>query len=181
MEKETRLFRNPSKTRKLIATSGVICLLLLGCFLYGVGIFDGVLKIKLAVGSGAVFVLMFVWLLKSMVDLRDTSPRIVLTETTFSGKTTPLSQAFGEGSWDDVRHIQLQKVGGDILVVVSLGNTQKYAGRLSKMFWKMAYHEQEQLLHVMYSASEIDRDAQSLYALFTAYWEASKQPPGSST
>lgn len=86
-----------------------------------------------------------------------------------------MAKAFGAGNWDDVTAINLQKVGGDTLVVVTLGNASNYKDRLSAMLWKMAYDEASQQLNIMYSASVIAIEPSELYELFMTYWQNSKK------
>lgn len=108
---------------------------------------------------------------KSIVGVGNKSPLIQFDSTGFYGKTTPLSKAFGRVEWLDVTDIHLQKTGGDTLVITTVGNTDKYMGRISKLMWKMAYDQQNSQLNLMYSASEIDIDAKQLYDLFLRYWK----------
>ncbi|MEI2274370.1 hypothetical protein OHD16_19640 [Sphingobacterium sp. ML3W] len=171
MKKETNLYRNEKKTTRLLFSTAGICLLLFIILLYCMGLFDGILRIRALVFSATFLVIMLYFFLKTLISLRDKSALISLDSCYFSGKTTPLSKAFGQGEWSDVTNIQLEKVGGDMLVVVSLHNRAKYKGRLSKIFQKMAYEESTQQLHLTYSASEIDLDAQTLFDLFVSYWD----------
>lgn len=178
MNQETNLYRNRSKTVKLLAISGGICVILLLTFLYCIGLFDGELKVKPAVFSGAALLVMLILLLSSLLSLRDKSAQIVLNKNHFSGKTTPLAKAFGIGNWEDVTAINLQKVGGDTLVIVTLSNASNYKDRLPSMLWKMAYYEATQELNIMYSASVIGIESAELYELFMSYWQHSKKESG---
>jgi hypothetical protein len=171
MNQETKLYRNAKKTRNLLLYASAVSILLIIVLLYSIGIFDGILKIKPAIFSGAALLIMLFLTFKSLAGVRDKSPLIQLDATRFFGKTTPLSKSFGSVEWADVTDIQLQKVGGDTLVITTIGNTEKYTGRLSKLMWKMAYDEQNSQLNLMYSASEIDIDAEKLYDLFLSYWK----------
>lgn len=173
MEKEIKLFRNSKKTKNLLFTSLGVCIILLLVIIYSVGIFDGELKIKPLVFSSGAFLIMFILLLKSVLSLKDKSPLIELNKETFYGKTTPVSKSFGIVNWQDVADIQLQKTGGDTLVVVSINNPEKYEGRLSKMLWNIAYNNNTNQLTLMYSASEIDVDASELFSLFNKSWKES--------
>ncbi|ULT22973.1 hypothetical protein KUH03_27430 [Sphingobacterium sp. E70] len=86
MNQETNLYRNSSKTVKLLAMSGGICVILLLTFLYCIGLFDGELKVKPAVFSGAALLVMLILLLSSLLSLRDKSAQIVLNKNHFSEK-----------------------------------------------------------------------------------------------
>lgn len=174
MDQETKFFRNKSKTVKLLMTSGLVCVVLLFVLLYAIGLFDGVLKVKVAVFSGGALLVMLFLLLNSLFNLRDKTAQIVLNKTSFLGKTTPLAKAFGAGNWTDVTAITLEKVGGDTLVIVTLGHANQYKERLSSILWKMAYHAPTDELNIMYSASVIEIDAAELYELFMSYWKDSK-------
>ena len=175
MNQETKLYRNRSKTAKLLSMSGVICVVLLLIFLYCIGLFDGELKVKPAVFSGGALLVMLILLVNSLLNLRDKSAQIILNKDHFTGKTTPMAKAFGPGNWEDVSAINLQKVGGDTLVIVTLSNAANYKDRLPSMLWKMAYDAGSQELNIMYSASVIAIGSSELYELFMAYWENSKK------
>lgn len=171
MKEETNLYRNAKKTKNLFLYTGLVCLILAGFLLYSVGIFDGIFKIKPAIASGAVLLIMLFLFFKSIAGVRDKSELIHFDATGFLGKTTPISKTFGRVEWADVTDIRLEKMEGDTLVNVTIGNTQKYAGRLSSFKWKMVYDEQNSELNLMYSASEIDANAEELYNLFLTYWK----------
>lgn len=171
MNEETKLYRDGKKTRNLLLYASSVSLILIIVLLYSVGIFDDILKIKAAIFSGAALLFMVFLMFKSIAGVRDKTPLIQFDSTGFYGKTTALSKAFGKVEWSDVTDIQLQKTGGDTLVITTVGNTDKYVGRISKLMWKMAYDEQNSQLNLMYSASEIDIDAKQLYDLFLKYWK----------
>lgn len=173
MQKEIQLYRNSKKTKKLLFTSSGICIILLLVIIYSAGIFDGELKIKPLVFSAGAFLIVLILLLKSVLSLKDKSPLIELNKQSFCGKTTPMSKSFGTVNWEDVADIQLQKNGGDTLIVVSINNPEKYDGRLSKMFWNMAYSKDTNQITLMYSSSEVDVDANELFALFNKSWKES--------
>lgn len=173
MENEIKLYRDSKKTKKLLFTSLGVCLILLAVVIYSAGIFDNVLKTKPLVFSIAAFLIMFILLLKSLLSLKDKSPLIELNNQNFYGKTTPMSKSFGTVNWVDVTDIQLEKTGGDTLVVVTINNPEKYEGRLSKMMWNMAHDKNTNQLTLMYSASEIDIDADALFTSFTTFWKES--------
>ena len=175
MDQETNLYRNRSKTAKLLSMSGVICIVLLLILLYCIGLFDGELKVKPAVFSGGALLIMLILLVSSLLNLRDKSAQITLNKNHFSGKTTPLAKAFGIGNWHDVTGINLQKVGGDTLVVVTLDNAPNYKDRLPSLLWKKAYEAASQQLNIMYSASVIAIEPNELYDLFITYWQSSKE------
>lgn len=168
-----QLYRNSKKTKNLLFTSLGVCIILLLVIIYSAGIFDGELKIKSLIFSGAAFLIMFILLLKSVLGLKDKSPLIELNKQNFYGKTTPMSKSFGIVNWEDVSNIQSEKTGGDTLVVVTINNPEKYEGRLSKMLWNMALNKESNQLTLMYSASEIDIDSNELFNLFIKSWKES--------
>ena len=174
MKQEINFYRNTKKTKKIVLSAAAVCIVLLGVVLYSVGIFDGILKIKPAIFSGATLLIMLFLIGSTLTGIRDKSPIMHLDANEFYGKTTPLSKAFGKAEWKDVTHIQIEKSGGDTLVIVTVTNTEKYLGRVSKMFWNMAFDKTNQTLTLMYSASELDIDAKELFALFVDYWESAK-------
>lgn len=106
-----------------------------------------------------------------LASIKDKSPLIQIDSNGFCGRTTPVAKAFGRIEWQDVTDLQLNKVGGDTLVAITIDNVSKYDGKVSKFLWKMAYDEQKSKLNIMYSASEIEINADELYKLFLKYWE----------
>lgn len=175
MREETKLYRNAKKTRNLFLYVGSITFLLAIIFLYCIGTFGGELKTKPAVLSGGFLLIMLFLSFKSLASIRDKSPLIQIDTTGFTGKTTPLSKAFGRVEWSDVTDIQLDDTGGDALVITTIGDPQKHRNRLSKIMWKMAHDEQNSELNLMYSASEIDIDAKELYNILVSYWKGQEK------
>ncbi|MDP5201978.1 STM3941 family protein [Flavobacterium sp. DG2-3] len=171
MNEETNLYRNTKKTRNLLLYASGISVLLAIAFLYGIGTFDGIFKVKLSIASGAILLIMLVLTFKMLASVKDKSPLIQIDSNGFSGRTTPVAKAFGRIEWQDVTDVQLNKVGGDTLVAVTIDNITKYEGRVSKFLWKMAHDEQNSRVNIMYSASEVDIDAKALYDLFLSYWK----------
>jgi len=171
MNEEINFYRNTKKTINLLLYVSGIGILIAIAFLYGIGTFDGIFKIKLSVITGAFLLIMLVFIFKMLGSIKDKSPLIHIDSTGFSGRTTPVAKAFGRIEWEDVTDLQLKKVGGDTLVAVTTDNITKYKGQVSKFVWKMAYDEQDSKLNIMYSASEIDIDAQRLYDLFVSHWK----------
>ncbi|KAF2078765.1 STM3941 family protein [Flavobacterium sharifuzzamanii] len=171
MNEEINFYRNAKKTRSLLLYAGGICVLVAIMLLYGIGTFDGVFKIKLSIASGAILLIMLVLIFKMLASIKDKSPLIQIDANGFSGRTTPVAKAFGRIEWQDVTDLQLNKVGGDTLVAVTTNNVDKYDGRVSKFLWKMAHDEQNSKLNIMYSASEIEINAEELYKLFLKYWK----------
>lgn len=171
---EISLYRNKRKTTQMLFFSGAICLLLFIVLLYSIGLFDGVFKAKPTVFSAGALLVLLILLVVNLLNLRDKSAQIVLNDRYFLGKTTPLAKAFGRGEWQDVKYIDLQKVGGDTMIIVTLENPGKYKDRLPSLLWKMAYQESTQELNIMYSASTIDLDPSELHQLFVSYWEGQK-------
>lgn len=171
MNEEINLYRNAKKTRSLLLYASALSFLLAIAFLYGIGAFDGVFKIKLSIATGAILLIMLVLIFKMLASIKDKSALIQIDANGFSGRTTPVAKAFGRIEWQDVTDVQLHKVGGDTLVAVTIDNVSKYDGNISKFLWKMAYDEQNSKLNIMYSASEIEINADELYKLFLKYWK----------
>ncbi|MBO9583742.1 MAG: hypothetical protein J7574_06240 [Flavobacterium sp.] len=170
MNEEINFYRNTKKTLNLLLYVSGIGILLVIAFVYAIGTFDGVFKIKLSIASGAFILIMLALIFKMLASIKDKSPLIHIDSKGFSGRTTPVAKAFGRIEWQDVTDLQLNKVGGDTLVAVTIDNIAKYDGQVSKFVWKMAHDEQNSKLNIMYSASEIDIDANRLYDLFVSHW-----------
>lgn len=171
MNEEIKLYRNSKKTRNLLLYASGISILIAIMLLYGIGTFDGVFKIKLSIASGAILLIMLVLIFKILASIKDKSPLIQIDSNGFSGRTTPVAKAFRRIEWQDVTDLQLNKVGGDTLVAVTIDNVTKYDGRASKFLWKLAFDEQNSKLNIMYSASEIDMNEKALYDLFVSNWK----------
>jgi hypothetical protein len=171
MNEEIKLYRNAKKTRNLLFYASAISVLIAIMLLYGIGTFDGVFKVKLSIASGAILLIMLVLIFKILASIKDKSPLIQIDSNGFSGRTTPVAKAFGRIEWQDVTDLQLNKVGGDTLVAVTIDNVTKYDGRASKFLWKLAFDEQNSKLNIMYSASEIDMNEKALYDLFVSNWK----------
>ncbi|MEN2487330.1 STM3941 family protein [Flavobacterium sp. B11] len=171
MNEEIKFYRNAKKTRNLLLYAGAISTLLAIMLLYGIGTFDGVFKIKLSIVSGAILLIMLVLTFKVLAGIKDKSPLIQIDSNGFSGRTTPVAKAFGRIEWQDVTDLQLTKVGGDTLVAITIDSIAKYEAHVSKFLWKMAYDEQNSKLNIMYSASEIEINAEELFKLFLRYWK----------
>lgn len=171
---DLKINKNKKKALQSLLISAGICLLLGITFIYGLGIFDTIFKVKVAVVSGILFVFILILLLKALWSLNDKSPVYELTKETGMGKTTPLSKALGTFYWKDVKGMQLNKVGGDTLLTIDLGNAEYYQTKLSKMFFKMAYDPSTEELQLSYSASEIDMSIQELQDVFQTYWKESQ-------
>jgi hypothetical protein len=171
MNEEIKLYRNSKKTRNLLLYASAISILIAIMLLYGIGTFDGIIKIKLSIASGAILLIMLVLIFKILASIKDKSPLIQIDTNGFSGRTTPVAKAFGRIEWQDVTDLQLNKVGGDTLVAVTIDNIAKYDGRASKFLWKLAFDEQNSKLNLMYSASEVNINAEELYELFLKYWK----------
>ncbi|MFZ0597025.1 MAG: hypothetical protein WAM46_08590, partial [Flavobacterium sp.] len=102
MNEETKLYRNAKKTRNLLLYASSVTLILIIVLLYGIGIFDAIVKTKVAIFSGAALLIMVFLMFKCIAGVRDKSPLIQFDSTGFYGKTTPLSKAFGRVEWSDV-------------------------------------------------------------------------------
>lgn len=174
MTGQIELFRDSKKTRNLFLKSAGLCIILALAAVYSLGVFDGIIKIKLAVVSCAILVIMLFFLISSLLKLKDKAALVVINSRGISGSTTPVSKAFGEIVWPDVQDIQLEKVSGDTLVAFTVENDRKYADRLSKSYRGMAYKKEIDKYVIMYTASEIETDAPKLFDLVNQYWVANK-------
>ncbi|WP_437917952.1 STM3941 family protein [Sphingobacterium sp. LRF_L2] len=117
MKEEIQLYRDVRKSKNLFLKTTGICVVLAATLIYGLGVFDHVLKVKLVVGSALILAIMLFLLINALLKLRDKSPLIRINSNYIVGNTTLLSKAFGEIEWSDVEDIHLEKVAGDTLVV----------------------------------------------------------------
>ncbi|TDS12174.1 STM3941 family protein [Sphingobacterium paludis] len=171
MTEQIEIFRDSKKSKKLFIRSIVLCLVLAGMAVYSFGVFDRVIKIKLAVVSCALLLVMLFMLVGALRQLKDKSALVKINAKGISGKTTPLSKAFGEIEWSDVVDMELRKVGGDTLVAFIIQEHPKYERRLSKSFRSMAYQKDSKHYVIMYTASEIETDAETLFDQAIHYWK----------
>ena len=168
---QIEIYRDSKKSRNLFIKTTALCAVLAAMAVYSFGVFDHVIKIKLAVISSALLLIMLFLLIGSLRQLKDKSPLVKINAKGISGTTTPLSKAFGEIEWSDVVDMELQKVGGDTLVAFVIQNHPKYEKRLSKSFRSMAYQKNTDHYVIMYTASEIEADADTLFDQAHQYWK----------
>lgn len=167
-----KFYRNKKKfVTQILVCMGIFLVFLL-MFIYGIGIFDHIIKPKL-IGVSAVcgLILAFV-MIKMLISLRDTSAQVTLSKEGISSKVTPLSKAAGLISWKDIIEINLNKVGGDTLVTLTIDKPDQYLPiirkKLSAMVTKGAEDAQGNLL-IYLTASTLDVDAQGLFTAITKY------------
>ncbi|KGE13345.1 STM3941 family protein [Sphingobacterium deserti] len=171
MTRQIEIFRDSRKSRSLFIKTTALCVILAATAVYSVGVFDHVVKIKLAVVSCALLLIMLFMLVGSLRRLKDKSALVRINAKGISGTTTPLSKAFGEIEWGDVVDIQLQKVSGDTLVAFVIQDHPKYEKRLSKSFRSMAFKKETNHYVIMFTASEIETDADTLFDQAQQYWK----------
>lgn len=141
-------------------------------FLYSIGIIDDTVSTK-GIAISSVFILILGFLVvKMLLALKDTSPLLILGPEGIISKVTPMSKAAGMILWSDIADMNINKVGGDTLITLTINNPDHYTPvirkKFSAMMLKGANDDQGNLL-LHLSASELDIDAQQLFDKIVAF------------
>lgn len=165
-------YRNRKKSVNLILMCTGIFVVLLIIFLYGMGLFTDTVSAKL-IAISAIFglILAFV-IIKKIISLSDTSPLVILTREGIFSKVTPVSKAAGLILWKDIIDINLNKVGADTLVTLTVDKPDHYIPKIKQKLSAMAVSGIEDAqgnLPVNLTASELDIDAQELFTVIKTY------------
>ena len=173
-------YRNRRKTVNIIlACTGLLAVLIL-LFLYGVGIFNDIIRPKVAAFSGGLGLVLAFVVVKTLLSSNDTSALVILNKDGIITKVTAVSKAAGLIRWDDIKDMSLNKVGGDQLVTLSVSNSGHYMPIIRKKLSALVTNGLEDPhgnLQINLTASELDIEAPELFKLISDYKATiSKQP-----
>lgn len=165
-------YRNKKKTIRLIAITAAILVVLIGLFLYSIGVFSPVIRTKLAAMSGGLGLVLAFVTIKMLISLTDSSPLLILSEEGIISKTTAVSKAAGLMLWEDIINISIEKVGGDTLIKLIIDKPTHYIPMIRKKLSSLVISGAEDgngNLQVFLTASELDMEAPELYPVITNY------------
>lgn len=156
----------------LILTCIGIFIVLLIIFLYSIGIFNATVSTKPAAVSAVFGLILAIIIVKKSISLRDPSPLLVLNTDGIITKVTAVGKAAGLILWKDIIEVNIDKVGGDTLITLTIDKPQDYLPLIKKKLSAMAVDGIEDAqgnLSIHLTASELDLDAQELFTVITKY------------
>jgi len=140
--------------------------------LFSSGLVTETTSLKGIVISSVALVILAIVLIKANMAQRDTSPMVSLSDEGLTSRTTPMIKAAGLIRWEDITDINLVKLTGDTLVVLSVKNADHYMVALRKKMPAFATKDivdANGILTLNLSAAELDFDAAELYSHITTY------------
>lgn len=144
----------------------------IGTFLYSIGLFDGQVGAKLAAVTGIFSVILAIIIVKKLMTLQDKSPLVVLNNEGITSKTTAVSKAAGSIRWTDIIDVNLEKVGADTLVRLTVDHPEQYLPLIKKKLSSMITNglvDPNGHLPINLTAAELDIDAAELYNVITKF------------
>lgn len=155
----------------ILICSGLL-VVFIATFLYSIGLFDDHVGAKLAAVSGIFSIILAIVIFRKLLTLRDTSPLLVLSNEGIISKTTAVSKAAGLILWKDIAAVNLEKVGADTLVTLTVGNSNHYLPLIKKKLSGMITNglsDAEGNLPISITASELTVDAEALFNMITNF------------
>jgi len=165
-------YRDQKKSMNLILICIGIFVVLVATFLYSIGLFDGQVGAKLAAVSGVFSLILAIVILKKFFTLRDKSPLVILSNEGIISRTTAVSKAAGLILWKDILAVNLEKVGADTLVTLTVNNAGNYLPLIKKKLSGMLTNglaNADGILPISLTASELDINAEELFNVITNY------------
>jgi len=147
----------------------VVCI---ATFLYSIGLFDDQVGIKLAVVTGIFSAILVIVIIKKLLTLRDQSPLVILSNEGIISKVTAVSKASGLIFWKDIIDVNLEKVGADTLVTLTVENSDHYLPLIKKKLSGMVTNglaDANGHIPISLTASELNIDAQELYNVIISF------------
>lgn len=165
-------YRNRRKSFNLILTYSGILFVMILIFLYSIGIINDEVSTK-GIAISSIFILILGFLvIKMLLALKDTSPLLILELEGIVSKVTPMSKAAGLILWDDIADMNINKVGGDTLITLTIKRPDHYIPairkKISALMLKGA-HDAEGNLLLHLSAAELDIEAPELFNKIVAF------------
>lgn len=155
----------------ILICSGIL-LVLSAVFLYSIGLFDDHISTKLAAVTGVFIIILAVIMIKKLVSLRDPSPLIILSDEGIISKTTAVSKAAGLILWKDITDVNLEKMGADTLVTLTVDQPEQYLPSIKKKLSGMVTNGlagPDGNMSISLTASELNIDAQGLFTSINSY------------
>jgi hypothetical protein len=168
------LYRDKKKSNILLLIYAGIIVVLIAIFLYSIGLFDDHISVKLATITGVFVVILAIVIISKSLSMLETSPIVIFNDEGIISKTTAVSKAAGLILWKDIIGINLDKVGADILITLTVDKPQHYLPLIKKKLSGMianglADHNGNLLISL--TASELEIDAQELITAILSFKE----------
>jgi hypothetical protein len=155
----------------ILSCSGFL-LLLIVAFLYSIGLFTGEISAKLAGITGVFGLILIIVIVRMLMSLNQSAPLLTLSNDGITSKTTPVSKAAGLILWKDIIDIDLQKVGWDMLIMLTVDRADYYVPIIKKKLSSMAVSDAQDAngnLQIFITASELDIEANELITIIKDY------------
>ena len=159
-------YRDRKKSMTLILICSGLLVVFIATFLYSIGLFDGQVGTKLAVVTGIFSIILVIIIINKLLTLGDKSPLVIISNEGIISKVTAVSKASGLILWKDIVDINLEKVGADTLVTLTVKNADHYLPLIKKKLSGMVTNglaDANGNLPISLTASELSIDAQELY------------------
>ena len=107
-----------------------------------------------------------------LMSLNQTAPLLALNKEGITSKTTPVSKAAGLIPWKDIIGIDLQKVGWDMLIMLTVERADYHMPIIKKKLSSMAVSDAKDAngnLQIFMTASELDIEADELLTIIKDY------------
>lgn len=165
-------YRDRKKSINLILICAGVLVVTVAAFLYSIGLFDGQVGAKLAGVSGVFSIILTIIIIKKLITLSDKSPLVILSNDGIISKTTAVSKAAGLILWQDITAVNLEKVGADTLVTLTVNNAGNYLPLIKKKLSGMVTNglaDADGNIPVSLTASELTINAQELFNVITDF------------
>lgn len=165
-------YRNKKKSTVLILSCSGFLLLLVAAFLYSIGLFTGEISAKLAGISGIFSLILIIVIIRMLMSINQSAPLLTLNKDGINSKTTPVSKAAGLIPWKDIVSIDLQKVGWDMLIMLTLVRADYHMPIIKKKLSSVAVSDAKDAngnLLIFITASELDIEANELLTIIKNY------------
>ncbi|RZK74333.1 MAG: hypothetical protein EOO92_17285 [Pedobacter sp.] len=165
-------YRNKKKSTMLILSCSGFLLLLVAAFLYSIGLFTGEISAKLAGISGIFGLILIIVIIRMLMSINQSAPLLTLSKDGINSKTTPVSKAAGLIPWKDIIGIDLQKVGWDMLIMLTVERADYHMPIIKKKLSSMAVSDAKDAngnLQIFMTASELDIEADELITIIKDY------------
>lgn len=165
-------YRDKKKSMNMILICAGLLIVFIATFLYSIGLFDGQVGAKLAAVTGIFSIILAIITVKKLITLQDKSPLVIITSEGITSKTTAVSKAAGQILWKDIIDVNLEKVGADTLVRLTVDRPDYYLPLIKKKLSAMVTNgllDPNGHLPINLTAAELDIDAAELYNVITKF------------
>lgn len=171
-------YRDRKKSMNMILIFTGLLLLFIATFLYSIGLFDGQVGAKLAAVTGIFSIILAIIIVKKLITLQDKSPLVIINDEGIISKTTAVSKAAGVIRWTDIIDVNLEKVGADTLVRLTVDHSEQYLPLIKKKLSSMVTNglvDPNGHLPINLTAAELEIDAAELYNVISKFRKETEQ------